>query len=443
MTSLGKLPVITKEKLVAGLRLLFRDIAETADGIILPYDSGEFDGRVSNLVTDDAIKDISQTLDSARLSDKSALIWPARAEFMVSQLGDRPGVLRSDELEVRDTSEGAISYRLGVPSPEFIATLLVLFADNTVDMGSSALWRFRDRLRLRRRGRVSSLSDDAEPPSGEIPALTFLSRLFPVRTLEILSPTKRDDFESLAESFLFHWAYNFDSAMRLSDGFEQLARSNRIQRLRRSNVRTIDVPRQIYEHELTQHYLMGVAASVPLLEYLSFYHVAEHFFRKVFDDDLVEQVRKGITDPSFSVRRSTDIQKIIKVIKKAQDQIKEEGGFGEQRSLQLVLEKFVNLPRLVNDLTAYDANLVRHYAETKVSFADAPAVDLASPNAAAVLNTLARRIYKVRNALVHAKEGALPKYAPFKHDSDLELEVPLMRFIAEQIVIFHGKAIQV
>jgi hypothetical protein len=53
-------------------------------------------------------------------------------------------------------------------------------------------------------------------------------------------------------------------------------------------------------------------------------------------------------------------------------------------------------------------------------------------------SAIAKGIYKVRNALVHAKEGELPKYAPFAHDDELTREIPLMRFIAEQIVIEHG-----
>ncbi|MFC7591247.1 hypothetical protein ACFQYP_51785 [Nonomuraea antimicrobica] len=316
MTSLENLPEITKEKIVIGLKLLLRDIEETKEGIILPYNSGDFEGRVDNLIAYNEIDEVIRALEAARLNNKSALIWPTRAEFMISLLEDRPAALLAEELEVRDTSEGSISYRLGSPSSEFVMFLLVLIANNLLGRGSSTLYRVRDRLRLRKRSRAPILSDDAEPLAQEVSALAFVGTLLPIRTLEIIAPSGRSDFESLAESFLFHWAYNFDSAMRLSNGFEQLTRSNRIQRLRRSSVKTFDVPRQAYEHELTQHYLMGVAASVPLLEYLSFYHVAEHFFRKVFDDDLVEQVRKGMIDPSFSVRRSTDIQRIIRLVKK-------------------------------------------------------------------------------------------------------------------------------
>jgi hypothetical protein len=42
---------------------------------------------------------------------------------------------------------------------------------------------------------------------------------------------------------------------------------------------------------------------------------------------------------------------------------------------------------------------------------------------------------------VHAKEGELPKYAPFAHDEELAREIPLMRFTAEQIVIAHGRVL--
>ncbi|GAA4193413.1 hypothetical protein GCM10022252_36280 [Streptosporangium oxazolinicum] len=186
---------------------------------------------------------------------------------------------------------------------------------------------------------------------------------------------------------------------------------------------------------------MGVAARVPLLEYLSYYHIAEHFFEKVFQDDLVERVRLTITDPSFSVRRSKDIQDLIKIVTKSQRQVREEGGRNELRSLQLTLERFVDRDRLVNDLNAYDSSLVAHYGSNAVAFADADKVDLQESDLGRVFGALSRRIYKVRNSLVHAKDGAYPRYAPFMHDVDLSQEVPLMRFISEQIIIAHGKVI--
>ena len=53
---------------------------------------------------------------------------------------------------------------------------------------------------------------------------------------------------------------------------------------------------------------------------------------------------------------------------------------------------------------------------------------------------LAARIYKTRNALVHNKsnETRLSErglYKPFKDKEELSKEIPLMRFLAESIIV--------
>ncbi|MFH8991999.1 hypothetical protein [Streptomyces sp. NPDC017940] len=121
--------------------------------------------------------------------------------------------------------------------------------------------------------------------------------------------------------------------------------------------------------------------------------------------------------------------------------MREEGGVNEQRALELVLERFVDISRLVAELNTYDGTLINYYKANGVPFAGANKVDLTVANEETVRTSMAKRIYKVRNALVHAKEGDLPKYAPFAHDDELSQEVPLMRFISEQIIIKHGKVL--
>ena len=39
------------------------------------------------------------------------------------------------------------------------------------------------------------------------------------------------------------------------------------------------------------------------------------------------------------------------------------------------------------------------------------------------------------NAIVHSKEGEKSKYEPFKHDKQLAKELPLIRAVAEEIII--------
>jgi hypothetical protein len=55
---------------------------------------------------------------------------------------------------------------------------------------------------------------------------------------------------------------------------------------------------------------------------------------------------------------------------------------------------------------------------------------------------LSNRIYNVRNALIHSKEGEKRRYVPFsENENELRKELPLIRLVAEQIIINSSKNI--
>lgn len=260
-------------------------------------------------------------------------------------------------------------------------------------------------------------------------------------TVKIASNSARADFDSIADAFLFELAYNFDTSYRIASNFDHLTASARSRTRGRTAEGDMDAPRMTYNSDLIHHYQLAVSADSPMLKYLSYYHIAEHFFEKIFNDDLVEQVRKKIADPSFSLRRSKDIQAMIRLVANTQRKIRDEGGVDEQRALFLVLDKYVEVSRLVGDINEHDPSLVQYYKSTAPPFAENTLVDLNSERDEEVKKALAKRIYMTRNALVHAKDGTRPKYYPFTDDVELSREVPLMRYCSEQVVISNGKVL--
>ena len=58
--------------------------------------------------------------------------------------------------------------------------------------------------------------------------------------------------------------------------------------------------------------------------------------------------------------------------------------------------------------------------------------DIANPK---IYRKFAARIYKTRNSIVHSKSGEKAVYSPFQDDKSLEMEIPLIRYIAEEIII--------
>lgn len=437
MTPIGSSVSVDKEQLFTALSRIFPGLSQYETGLFLSEQLQLFEDRVIDGVTVGEINEINARLASAVTRGGGGIIWPNGAEFVVSSLNDDRSFDRFfDDRSIEGQGEHALTYRISKPSKEFTAFLLCSLSDDEAVRTSSRWALIRHRARMIRNGRgprrvLEELRDGS--------LLDLVGDLLGISTLRVESPKVRSDFEVLANSFLFHVAYNMDIAARLGNVADLFFRGSRIQRVRRVNPDVFDAPRQTYNTDLVHHYLVGVAAEIPLLQYLSYYHIAEHYFEKVFNDDLVEQVQKAITDPSFSVRRAKDVQGIVKVVNKAQRQVKEEGGVNELRALQLVIEKFVDLGRLADDLDAYDGTLVQHYKQYGVPFAEAGKVDLRLPDVDDAKVALAKRIYKIRNALVHAKEGTLPRYAPFAHDEELAKEIPLIRFAAEQVIIAHGR----
>ncbi|WP_148021185.1 hypothetical protein [Streptomyces sp. OR43] len=428
---------IDRKTLLKGIQCAVPAAKETDAGILLHWTGVELpDGKWSNLLSNEEIEEIIENLKTATLTEAS-VEWSTYAEFSLLSLS--PGGLFEDYFEensIVGSGEHPIKYTVGIPSKEFLSYLLCEAAQIPAEKRAKK-WRF---MRIRTRHIAARLKDQAAAQDlGVACALDVIAQATHTISLRIESPKIRTDYEDLANSFLFHAAYNLDAAARI--GRDPIFQEPVAQRYDRTQAGSLDAPRQWYEKDLVHHYLMGVAAEIPLLEFLAHYHIAEHFFEKVFNDDLVNTVRKEITDPGFSVRRAKDIQNVIKTIRDAQRQVREEGGVNELKALKLTFEKFVTLRRLIADLNSYDASLIDYYKANRVSFADAEKVDLLNPDEQVVFKALAARVYKVRNSLVHAKEGRSPRYAPFAHDVELSKEIPIMRFAAEQIIIAQGKLI--
>ncbi|MEV7090660.1 hypothetical protein AB0O07_33155 [Streptomyces sp. NPDC093085] len=431
-------PVVDEMSIMKGLRLIFRSNGEESGDFTLRDPIQMLEGKTISGVSSTEISTIVTHLNQAKSKTESSFRWEKEAEFSLVSL-DSIGAFDRFFEDKTFTGQGdnPVTFKVGRPSREFAAYLLCIVAQNPTFLTSPRNRMILNRLRGSDRQDFTLVRNGRPLETDSL--FDLLSAGFRATTLRITAAKARSDFETLANSFLFHAAYNTDAAARI--GLESMFRPQAIQRVRRTQTGALDAPRQTYDADLVHHYLMGVAAEIPLLEYLAYYHIAEHFFGKVFNEDLINQVRSGITDPSFSARRDKDIQSIVRIVTKIKGQIKDEGGVNEQRSLQLVLDRFVSIPRLVTDLDAYDANLVDYYANSDVPFAGASKVSIRANDEEAVRGAIAKRIYKVRNALVHAKEGELPKYAPFAHDEELAREIPLMRFAAEQIVIAQGRVL--
>jgi len=337
-----------------------------------------------------------------------------------------------DTLKIEDT-ENHLTYEVSHPSDLYILFLL----DQLVQSGLSRRYI---------RGLPPSVLRRRLESQGKGLTIFEYVRLAGLRypTVKITSQDKTllKRFQSLLTAFAFQVAYNLDLAIVPQRSLLEFARGARMSMIRRAPADTIDPPRRDYLQDLVYHYQMGVAAESPFLAYLSCYHVAEHFFENVFSDELVEKVKSKITQPGFSYKRRKDITALIDDVKRAFQYRTEYVTFNEQEALRLTLTRFVPLDELKRQVKTFDDMLYNYYANEDIAFSKGPRIPWDDPDTVQVFKSLAKRIYSTRNTLVHSKESDKSKYTPFSDDKVLAMELPLLRFIAENIIVANSSLME-
>ena len=97
-------------------------------------------------------------------------------------------------------------------------------------------------------------------------------------------------------------------------------------------------------------------------------------------------------------------------------------------------------------LDEFDPSSISYYKSHEVSFSNGDAIDLSDVSNEKLAKKIAARIYKTRNSLVHSKSNDSRVkergiYHPFADEKELAKEIPLMRIIAESIIINSAKPI--
>jgi ABC-type cobalamin/Fe3+-siderophores transport system ATPase subunit len=141
-----------------------------------------------------------------------------------------------------------------------------------------------------------------------------------------------------------------------------------------------------------------------------------------------------LTAPDFSYKKDKEIMKLIKIIQKKTQKRSETVMFDEKEALRLVLEKYVSLEQLKDDLNDYDPKLIDYYGKNEVSFSRGNKIDFSS-NKENIYKDISARVYQTRNSIVHSKEGDKPKYIPYQHEKQLLHEISLIKIISEEIII--------
>lgn len=149
---------------------------------------------------------------------------------------------------------------------------------------------------------------------------------------------------------------------------------------------------------------------------------------------MVSDLTDKLTHPDFSYKDEDKVFELATFVKKRMNMNDQTGQGNELESLKYVIKEYVEIEQLKDKLEAESVGIVNYYQNNKVLFANAPVI--AWNDSEGVYAKLAKRIYYTRNALIHSKSGKnRERYRPYKDEKILRFEIPLVKVIAELIII--------
>lgn len=343
---------------------------------------------------------------------------------------------RRQSLEMSDDSNG-ISYKVGKPSLKYIIFLI----NKLKDSSSNDEFRRRYSISISRvfesYAHYSDVDTIERDDEKVITLEELLNKIFSMYyTVQIKTSKSKQvrDFENYFNSVIFHLGFKLDNSFIKIALLDDLFNFNRRGRtVRRGS--DIEAPRRFYIKDLIYHYQMALASGISYVEYISYYHVIEHFMEKIYTDEFVNSIKAKITDPRFSFNRDKDIKSLIKEINDHTRFQKEEMIINEREAIRLTLNKYIDISKLKVSLNNLDNSLLMYYEQNEIRFSKGEKIPFSNNNTDEIIKKMANRIYNTRNSLVHSKETDKSKYVPFEHDDQLMREIPLMRLIAEEIII--------
>lgn len=325
--------------------------------------------------------------------------------------------------------ENAVCYEITYPTDEYIIFFLSHFDEKQIRRLRDVRIGFHSNF-----GNEDEDEDEVEEKSGEVFELLRLGFRSLV-TLNIKAINRTEvQFKKLYDSFRFQISYNKNEVLMNVNDFNELQPMFRGRRASFA-IEELVAPKRSYNSELTNQYYMGLSSKLPFVEFISYYHVIEYFFEKVYNDDMIKNLQDKISSPRFSIKREQDIKEIIKYVNKKVRDKNELYDINELEALELVLKKYIIIAELVANLKVSNSRLLDYYKSNEVPFSKGDMVDfydLANPK---IFKKIAARIYKTRNSIIHSKSGDKAIYSPFEDDNDLSKEIPLLRVIAEVIII--------
>lgn len=411
----SKLELIFNDRVKESLNLVFDEnyLSFDFDDVKYTYTREEYD----------SLYDVSKIY----LYKDVSIYTPYEYEIMVTE-SNHPFYDRATEMEPIIDNENKIKYSIVKPSP----FLILKFLENN-DL-KDYVFRFPI---------ISSHDFSLEEGKNIFSLLSIAFRKFICIKIESENTLLIDHFEIFSDSILFSFAYNTNRVFRKISNIDEMftKRGNFKPLSRKCGLNELMAPRLYFNKDLTEQYYMALSSNDVYVKYLCYYHIFEFFFEEVYQEELFNSVKQIILNPSFSLKKNKDIAKIVDTVNKKNKQNKQGFQGNELEALELTLEKYIDYSDLIYSI---DHDYIQHYKNFPVPFSSGDAIDLTDISNTKLSKKLAGRIYKTRNSLVHSKSNEFKLkekgiYRPFADKNDLEKEIPIMKYIAEVLIIKTAK----
>lgn len=387
------------------------------------------------ILKNDELKEIFEKVNSAQIHGLELLV---EHKYEVAVEIDRPIIHTMEFPQVSLDKENNIEYQIGLCSVEYCVFLLITLIEKSKQQNKRRVilpTKFR-------RGYPYQI--DNENDEKELDWKDILIRNMREFSIKIITPnySSLEKNRKRKEAYVFEFIYKTEQVVGEYADIEDILPTLEMGRRMADSVpNTIEtIPRREYISDVVDYYRLAFSSADPYIKYISFYHIMEYFYDEVYKRKIVADLINKITHPDFSYKDEEKVYEIATFVKNRMHMNDESGQGDELESLKYVLKEYVDIEQLKNKVNSIDQDSIMFYQSNKVAFCKAPTIPW--NDSEGVYNQIARRIYYTRNSLIHSKSGKnRERYKPYKDEKELQKEIPLVRVIAEMIIINSSKIV--
>ena len=263
----------------------------------------------------------------------------------------------------------------------------------------------------------------------EVRPLAEATRLYTIRVSTRADTTlgrSRQRMHELAEAATFHFAFGQGAAISFTRSWERT-----YYWLGRKQAEDVQFPLRTYNSELVSYYNLALSTDSLVLGYLALYKIVEYFYTSSAEKAIHERLKEHLVAPDFSHTKAKKLRELVKLVRTHDNK------FDELASLRLVLSEYFRPADLRQWVQEYEQENGEYFTGSATVFSNTFRTDLSDNT---IIPNIASRIYSIRNALVHNKEGEVSRFIPYTGQEEvLHKEVQILLHVAEQIIIKSGK----